>query len=171
MAPLTDTFDLGTLRLASGEGAHVDLEVAVAPLEFGGRTYSVPGDRMRVRLDASRTTGSGFALRLRYEARLDGPCMRCLENAEAVVAVDAREVDQPGGGEELASPYLDKLELDVRGWAHDALALALPTQILCREDCAGLCAKCGENLNRNPGHEHEPEPDPRWAKLSELKLD
>ena len=171
MAPLTDTFDLGTLRLASGEGAYVDLEVAVEPLAFGGQTYAVPGDRVPVRLDASRTTGSGFALRLRYAAHLDGPCMRCLENADAVVEVDAREVDQPGGGDELSSPYLDDQELDVRAWAHDALALALPTQILCRADCAGLCPKCGVNLNEHPGHEHEPEPDPRWAKLSELKLD
>ena len=50
MAPLTDTFDLGTLRLASGEGAHVDLEVAVDPLAFGGQTYTVPGDRVPVRV-------------------------------------------------------------------------------------------------------------------------
>jgi uncharacterized protein len=171
MASLTDTFDLGTLRLASGEGTHVDLEVAVEPLEFGGQRYTVPADRVPVRVDASRTTGSGYALRLRYEAHLDGPCMRCLENADAVVAVDAREVDQPGGGDELSSPYLDDQELDVRSWAHDALALALPTQILCREECAGLCPTCGANLNDDPGHAHDPEPDPRWAKLSELKLD
>jgi hypothetical protein len=56
-------------------------------------------------------------------------------------------------------------------WARDALALALPTSIVCREDCAGLCSVCGENLNRAPGHEHEREPDPRWAALRELKLD
>ena len=171
MASVTDAFDLGTLRLASGEGAHVDLEVAVEPLEFGGQTYTVPANRVPVRLDASRTTGSGYALRLRYQAHLDGPCMRCLENADDTVPVDAREVDQPGGGDELSSPYLDDQELDVRAWARDALALALPTQILCREDCAGLCPRCGANLNEDPGHEHEPEQDPRWAKLSELKLD
>lgn len=171
MAPLTDTFDLGTLRLASGEAAHADLEVASDPLAFGGQTYAVPGDRVTVRLDVSRTTGAGFALRLRYAAHLGGVCMRCLEDADAVVEVDAREVDQPGGGDDLESPYLDGQELNLRAWTHDALALALPTQVLCREDCAGLCVKCGENLNRNPDHEHEPEPDPRWAKLSELKLD
>jgi uncharacterized protein len=110
-------------------------------------------------------------MRLRYDVRLDGPCMRCLENADAELSIDAREVDQPGGGEDLESPYLEEQELDVRSWAHDALALALPTQILCREDCAGLCPRCGANLNAEPGHAHEPEPDPRWAKLSELKLD
>jgi len=55
-------------------------------------------------------------------------------------------------------------------WARDALALALPSQIVCREDCAGLCPICGEDLNANP-HEHEREPDPRWGKLSELKFE
>lgn len=171
MAPLTDNFDLATLRLDSGEGVDVGLAVGVDPLAFGGQTYTVPGDRVEVRLDVSRTTGSGFALRLRLDARLGGSCMRCLENADALVDVDAREVDQPGGGDQLSSPYLDGQELDIRAWTRDALALALPAQILCREECAGLCPTCGENLNRNPDHHHEPEPDPRWAKLSELKLD
>ena len=171
MAALTDTFDLGTLRLASGEAAWVDLEVGVDPLSFGDQTYTTEGGRIPVRLDVSRTTGSGYALRLRGDLVLDGPCMRCLENADAPIEIDAREVDQPGGGDDLVSPYLDDQELDVAAWAHDALALALPTQIVCREDCAGLCPRCGENLNRHPEHEHEPEVDPRWAKLSELKLD
>jgi uncharacterized protein len=60
----------------------------------------------------------------------------------------------------------------VHSWARDALVLELPTQIVCSEDCKGLCAICGENLNHAaPDHAHEAAPDPRWAKLSELKLD
>jgi uncharacterized protein len=97
--------------------------------------------------------------------------VRCLETADQGVDVDAREIDQPGGGEELSSPYFDEGHLDMRAWARDALALALPAQIVCREDCAGLCAVCGENLNHSPDHAHEREPDPRWAALRELKLD
>ena len=61
--------------------------------------------------------------------------------------------------------------LDLRGWARDALARARPAQLLCREDCAGLCPVCGQNLNEAPGHAHERDPDPRWAKLRELKLE
>jgi uncharacterized protein len=48
--------------------------------------------------------------------------------------------------------------------------LAVPAQIVCREDCAGLCQVCGEDLNANP-HEHERPPDPRFAKLSELRFE
>jgi uncharacterized protein len=62
--------------------------------------------------------------------------------------------------------------LDLHAWARDALALALPATLLCRDDCAGLCAVCGENLNRAaPGHQHEAGPDPRWAKLSEIRFE
>ena len=98
--------------------------------------------------------------------------MRCLEPAALVFDVDAREISQPGEGDELESEYVEGEVLDLRGWARDALALALPAQVLCREDCAGLCPVCGADLNAaGPDHGHEREPDPRWAKLSELKFD
>lgn len=166
-----ESFDLGRLGLSSGEGRNLALAVPVEPFRFAGQRYSVVGRRVEVRLDVSHTT-SGYSLRLRYEARLQGPCMRCLEEADSPLAIDAREVDQPGGGDDLRSPYLEGVELDLRAWARDALALALPAQIVCRDECLGLCAVCGENLNdAEAGHGHEREPDPRWAKLRELRLE
>ncbi len=171
MAARTDTFDLGRLQLSSGEGRKLELSVRLDAFKFGGQEYAVEPADVPVRLDVSRMTGQGYALRLRFAARLDGPCMRCLGPAHPEFEVDAREVDQPGGGDELSSPYVnDEEELDLHAWARDALALALPAQILCTEDCAGLCPECGKNLNDEP-HEHERPPDPRWGKLRELKLD
>jgi uncharacterized protein len=171
MAQRTDLFDLGRLQLSSGEARRVDLLVEVERLQFGGQTYAADEALTPVMLYAARTT-SGYSLRARYDVRLEGPCMRCLEDAHAEMTIDAREIDQPGGGEDLASPYVDGNELDMRSWVRDALALALPAQIVCRADCAGLCPTCGVNLNEaGPDHVHEREPDPRWAKLSELRLD
>lgn len=121
-------------------------------------------------LEVSRTA-AGHAMRLRFDAALEGPCMRCLTRSTFPVAVDAREVHQPASGdEELTSPYVADDELDVSAWAHDALALALPQTLLCRPDCAGLCPECGISLNEvDPEtHHHERAPDPRWAKLREL---
>jgi DUF177 domain-containing protein len=171
VAGRTDIFDIGRLGLSSGEGRRLELDVLVDDFDFGGQRYSVPGRSVHVRLDVSHTT-TGYSLRLRFETALEGPCMRCLEGAGHGLEVDAREIDQPGGGEELESPYLEEEQLDLRAWARDALALALPAQIVCREDCLGLCSVCGENLNRaGPEHAHEREPDPRWAALRELKLE
>lgn len=173
MSQRTDTFELGRLGLSSGEGRRLDLLVHVDPFDYGGSSYAVEPELVPVRLDVSRTTGSGWALRLRFAAQLAGPCMRCLEDADIGFDIDAYEVHQPGGGEELASPYLDPAgaELDLHGWAREALALALPAQLTCRPDCAGLCAQCGANLNEDREHAHEAETTGRWAKLSELKFD
>jgi len=168
----TDVFDLGRLGLTAGEGRRLDLEVALHPLEFGGVHYDVLPAIVPVRLDLARMTGGGHSLRLRFAAAVHGPCMRCLADAEPTTEVDAREIDQPGGGEELESPYVSGEELDLVRWANDAFSLALPRQVVCREDCAGLCPDCGENLNEaGPDHHHESAPDPRWAKLRELNWD
>ena len=171
MAILTDTFDLAGLRLTSGEGRRLELNVRLAPLVLAGETYPVVPDVLPARLDISRTTGPGYALRLRFTATLQGPCMRCLRDASPEFKIDAREVSQPGGAEELDSPYVQAGLLDVAAWARDALALALPPAVLCTPDCAGLCPICGVALARaGPEHTHERAPDPRWAKLAELEL-
>jgi uncharacterized protein len=172
MPPRTDTFELAPLGLRSGDGRRLDLHVTIADFHYGGEPYAVTPELVPVRLDVSRTTGMGWALRLRFRAGLSGPCMRCLEPAAPEFEVDVREVSQPGGGEELSSPYMnDDAELDLARWARDALALELPGQLACRDDCAGLCSQCGANLNEDPEHRHESAPDPRWAKLGELKFD
>jgi uncharacterized protein len=172
MALRTDTFDLGGLRLSAGEGRRLELGVALAPFSLAGERYPVEPELIPAKLDISRTTGGGYALRLRFEASVAGPCMRCLEPAAPKFSIDAREVEQPGGGEELTTPYVEDGILDLAAWARDALALALPATIMCRDDCAGLCAVCGENLNTaEPGHHHERGPDLRWAKLSELRFE
>jgi uncharacterized protein len=172
MAQRTDTFELGRLGLTSGEGRKLELHTGMEPFDYGGQPYAVTPELVPVRLDVSRTTANGWALRLRFSAQLEGPCMRCLERAEPTFDVDVREVHQPGAGEELISPYVSTDDdLDLGRWARDTLALELPTQLTCRPDCAGLCGQCGANLNEDPGHQHDPEPDPRWAKLGDLRFE
>jgi len=174
----TDDFDLGGLHLTAGEGRRLELGVAVESLLLGGESYAVEPVPVPVILEISRTTGDGYALRLRFEAALAGPCMRCLEAASPRFAIDAREVSQPrreaerSVADELVSPYVKDGVVDLASWARDALVLAVPATLLCRPDCAGLCPVCGAELNQTgPEHVHEREPDPRWAKLSELRLD
>ena len=170
MPQRTDSFDLARLRLSSGEGRRLDLHVTLEALDLSGQRYALAPDPAPLRLDVSRTTQDGWALRMRFETRLEGPCMRCLEPAAPAVSLDAREVDQPGAGEELDSPYVREAVLDLRAWARDTVALALPSQVLCRPDCAGICPVCGADLNQaGPEHGHERAPDPRWAKLRELQ--
>jgi uncharacterized protein len=168
----THHLDLSSLRLGAGEGRRLELGVEIEQLALGGERYVAEPRRPTVTLDVSRMVHHGYALRLRLQAELAGPCMRCLTQAHPTVRVDAREVDQPGAGEELSSPYVDGETLNLAAWARDAFLLAAPVQVLCRADCAGLCPVCAADLNEaGPEHRHEQSPDPRWAKLRELKLD
>lgn len=173
MAPRADSFDLDSLGLSPGGGARIAADVVVDPVRLGGQDYVVGEGVVEATVDVSRTI-SGYVFRLRFDAPLNGPCMRCLTDAHPVVQVDTREVEQPGEADDLHTPYLDNEgNLGLREWARDALMLALPPRLLCREDCRGLCPVCGADLNSvDPEqHRHETGGDPRWAKLSELKLE
>lgn len=188
---LIEKVDLDALGLAYGDATNVNGEVVPEPVSLGGQDYQPVPAEPAFRLDVSRTS-AGYALRLRFEVGLAGPCFRCLEEATAQVVVDVREVDQPvepipvqgssrfkdddededeSSAAELTSPYVEEGTLDLERWAHDALILSLPEQILCRPDCLGLCAVCGESLNgaEPADHDHGQNIDPRWAKLRELE--
>lgn len=164
------TIDLIALTLRGGEAARLDLRMWPDPPVAGGEQLAIAEDPLLARVDVSRTS-SGFALRLRSQATVTGTCARCLEIAERRIEIDAREVDQASADDpELRSPYVSEGLLDVDAWVHDALTLAVPERLLCRDDCAGLCEICGISLNHvDPsGHRHERSPDPRFAKLREL---
>jgi uncharacterized protein len=162
--------DLRRLRLRPGEVRRERVDVELEPFLLGGQRYEGGGATVPADVEITQASGATvFDLRLR--AHLAGPCMRCLGYAELDVDVSAREFHDPEAapGTELRSDYVDEDTLDVGAWTRDAVALALPEQILCRPECAGLCPVCGKDLNVEP-HEHaERDPDPRWAPLEELR--
>ncbi len=171
----SNIIDLDRLSLGFGEGTRLQIPVFLGEIELGGQHYQLEPDPTAVRLDVSRPS-RGHAFHLRFTVTLKGPCLRCLDPARVELEVEAREVDQRDSeDEELHSPYVDRggHRLDLGRWAHDAAILAVPSTLLCRAECAGLCPVCGASLNdADPSeHDHGSSPDPRWAKLRQLKLD
>ena len=162
-------FDLRTLRLRSGDQAREPVEIELEPLLLAGQQYEPRPNPAPAELAVTRAS-SGTVLELSFDVRLEGPCFRCLVDAELPLSLNLREYNATKPeSEDERTEYLSDDRLDLSAWARDAIALALPDQILCRPDCAGLCPECGKNLNEEP-HEHEQETtDPRWAKLSELR--
>jgi uncharacterized protein len=164
------TFSLRRLRLRPGEEYRDRHDVALTPLELGGERYLPVPDPVPAELAITRTA-TGMVLELRVRARLHGPCQRCLADAvvERDLALREYQAASADADEELRSPYVVDDQVDLSAWVRDALVLSLPDQILCREDCAGLCAVCGRDLNAEP-HEHEEDrTDARWAALAELR--
>ena len=166
-------FDLRTARLEPGDHQRRALEVSIPPVILGGLTYRVEPDPAPADLELTRLT-NGLVLQLRLDVDVHGTCHRCLGDAKVHVAAREREfqADRPEAGaeEEMTSEYVDMHEhtVDVDRWASDAVVLALPQTIVCREDCKGLCPTCGHDLNEGPCDCPPPPPDERWAALRDL---
>jgi DUF177 domain-containing protein len=164
------TFNLRQVKLRSGEQFRDEKEVELEPLELGGQRYLPVPEKVPAELTITRAS-TGSVLELRFHVRLHGQCFRCLEDAVLDLPISAREYQATSdeASDELRSPYVSDDKLDLSAWARDAVVLALPDKILCRPDCAGLCAVCGQNLNEHP-HTHDDRPvDDRWSALAELR--
>jgi uncharacterized metal-binding protein YceD (DUF177 family) len=92
--------------------------------------------------------------------------VRCLADAELDCRSVGASTATKSGDEELRSPYVISDEtVDLSAWAHDTIALALPT----RSSAAGAgLSRCGKDLNKPHVHE-APAPDSRWAALEALR--
>jgi uncharacterized protein len=163
------TFNLRNLKLRPGEQFVDEQDVELEPLELGGQRYLPVPATVPAQLTITRAT-SGTVFELDFHARLHGPCYRCLADAVLDLPTHVREYEATNpDSEELRTPYVTDDKLDLSAWARDAVALALPEQILCRDDCAGLCPVCGKDLNAEPHTHAEEQTDSRWAALAELR--
>ena len=163
-------FPLRRLRLRSGDEHRDAVAIELEPFDLGGQRYLPVPQEVEAALTIVQAT-TGLDLRLAFDVRLHGPCVRCLADAVLDVSVDAREYHaaDAGAGEELRSEYVVDDQIELTAWARDAIALALPDQILHAPDCAGLCPVCGKDLNVEPHTHDDVVSDPRWSALEELK--
>ena len=150
-------FDLRSLRFADAGEIWRRLPVEVDPFAYGGLDYEVPTGSVDLLLTAARV-GDNVTLRAGFETAVIGPCQRCLGDAD--VSVQARGVEyvhhgESRGQEEDEEGYVASSIVDVGRWARDLIAEELPPKLLCRDECRGLCAVCGADLNDDPGHRHD----------------
>ncbi len=70
---------------------------------------------------------------------------------------------------DLDVSYIEGPEFDISEVVREHMHLALPMNPLCKDDCAGLCDRCGGDLNDGDCGCKAPV-DPRWAGLADIKL-
>ena len=102
---------------------------------------------------------------------ISGECVRCLAAIVDRLEIDVQELFVYPGSE-AREDEVSRLEgdlIDLEPLLRDAVVLELPFQPLCTPNCAGLCPKCGANLNDQPEHSHDVAPDPRWAALRRVE--
>ena len=114
------------------------------------------------------------------KAPLEVNCTRCLTpvQRELDIVFDVDFVDKglfPDSKEthlesaDLDIDVIEGNELDLSEVVREQILLNLPEQVLCREDCKGICPSCGKDLNEGECKCGEEEIDPRWAALKDLK--
>ena len=135
---------------------------------------------MEVRLDGTvRPAGDHYLVAGRAVGRGRLACGRCLEPVDwsttetfdlEVALLDAAPLESEIVLDEndLDIVYLDNPALDLEQLAAEQIMLALPMRVLCADDCAGLCPRCGANRNVDGACRCEPETDPRWSALGDL---
>lgn len=109
----------------------------------------------------------GLVVLGRVSAPWEGVCRRCLGTARGVLDIQVRELTSDEPDPELGYRVTADW-LDLEPIVHDACILELPLAPLCREDCQGLCPRCGANRNSEPCSCEDVPADPRWAALAGL---
>lgn len=121
----------------------------VAPVMLGGAEYRVLLPE-GVDVYVNKVAG-GYLVSVSGDARVYGPCARCLAEVALDVHAEEEEFAPTAGGEweeSDTSPFIEGVVVDVEGFVREAIVLALPEQVLCSEACKGLCVRCGRDLNQ-----------------------
>jgi len=137
----------------------------VAPVQLD---FEIQKDKVRFRLVGTAAT------------ELELPCSRCLEPYRMVVNAPfdlryhpvsemSQEEEREVGENDLETSYYQDDQIDLNELLREQFYLALPMKPLCGEDCRGLCAQCGTNLNTGTCDCHTEWADPRLAPLRQLK--
>ena len=149
-----------------------------ADIDLVGESVSLTGPAVFTGETVQAASRAHVRGTLEADVALD--CVRCLEPVEQhldiefdSVFVDAAEetdrTDVEVTDEALDESLVENGLIDTAEVVREQILLAIPDQVFCREDCKGLCPKCGANLNLIDCKCSDDDIDPRWAALRNLK--
>lgn len=143
-------------------------------LEYSGLVFSFSGD-LEARAEKS-AEGRSFWVAISVACKGSVPCSRCLGETPLEIIGTFRyfytpsaEVDEQSADDEMTVTYPpDAVEVDLSGQIWESLVMSLPVKVLCRDDCAGLCPRCGADLNLGPCGCPNETLDPRLQALKDV---
>jgi uncharacterized protein len=162
--------DLKPLFAGSRDFLSVEFEMDLSEFEFlGVRPLPSP-----VAISGKIVSRAGIVESdLNCKVEYVGVCDRCLKetvksytvNIGRVIVVSLENEEN----DDIA--VVPDMQLDLEDFCYDDIVMSLPTKILCKADCRGLCPDCGTNLNLGSCGCQQKEVDPRLAALAELLKD
>ena len=167
--------ELENLEGGKGNFAHVYQPEELNPVDERVRLTGPAEVKGRVRLSGNEVFVNGH-----IDTRAQVECDRCLQPVELPVAAgfaleyitgsdyestDVAELTEA----EMSVSVFDGEAIDVDEMVKEQILLAVPTRMLCREDCKGICPQCGIDKNTGECQCVTDDIDPRWAALKNLK--
>lgn len=154
-----------------------DLSIPPSEIDLEGENISLRGDVSAKGRLTKRIVQTDVEGEIRAGVEID--CTRCLRPVERMLEIpfhvsytapenytDEKEAELRGDDLDLAISEDDRV--DMIELVREQILLNLPEQVLCKEDCKGLCPKCGADRNLIDCKCEEKEIDPRWAALEDL---
>ena len=166
---------LENLEGGKGDFAHVYQPDELNPVDERIRLTEPATVKGKVRLSGNEVFVNGH-----IDTRAQVECDRCLQQIELPVSADFALEYITGSDYEsselaeltedaMAVSVFDGEALDVDEIVKEQILLAVPTRLLCREDCKGICPECGIDKNTGECQCVKDDIDPRWAALKNLK--
>ena len=123
--------------------------------------------------------GNHLALTATIKTRIEGACDRCLSKVVSPIEIEFEDLfvftKEDDAEEDFTASELNEFYhlteewLDLTQCVNEQLLISVPMQILCQQDCPGLCPGCGADLKLGPCDCSQKEIDPRFAVLARLK--
>ena len=162
--------DLKPLFAGSREFLSVDFEMDLSEFEFLG-VKPLPSP---VAISGKIVSRAGIVQSdLNCKVEYVGVCDRCLKETvkNYTVAINRVIVVSLENEENDDIAVVPDMQLDLEDFCYPDIVMSLPTKLLCKGDCKGLCSVCGKNLNEGDCGCQTKEIDPRLAALAELLKD
>jgi uncharacterized protein len=156
------------LELLENPGSQKELRFSETLDELGLELARVPTNRP-VSLDLTAdSTEDGIVVRGQVAGRYIIVCRRCLTEQERDFSFEAAEVYRPRRDAWEEGYVIADGQIDLRFLVRDNVLINLPLHPTCTENCAGLCPRCGANLNDEACSCPREEGDIRWGALRDL---
>jgi uncharacterized protein len=168
------------------EALHYDTSFPPASIDFGGEADQkgpLQAAGLAELLEEHRGPKDivqDIRIRGTYKGHFQVPCARCLDAVGhplegtydvlyRPIGVDADVREHSIGASETEIGYYQEGSLLLEDVLREQVLLSLPARTLCREDCKGICPRCGANGNTDPCSCEEAPADPRWSALGDLR--
>ena len=147
-------------------------------LEFDGQEFHFPFG-VHVEAAAKWLEESALTVEISINAKAEAPCARCLKTANLEISGSLGYLYHLQGAEDFDDlddympvevEYFGRV-MDIMPQVYESIFALLPTKVLCREDCKGLCPNCGKDLNEGVCSCEAESVDPRLEALRDFNVE